>query len=810
MKITSKRGRKMILTKNVHILKDTENTIEFIMKPSEAVFFLDMKEILHDQPLILGKVQHEDQFLIKKEYLETALLIYIKDNTLFASIISRDFNFSPEKNSFAFKYESYMKEVTLKQTSDTAVSLFTATGELLFTMDDILAYESPRYEIPVDLKLKSTENRYMLAGKVEYDQFLTFLVYDLFKKEVIIRSMRFNLLSNKAGLQIEMVSPETIEISYKEDNVAVDLRKLTGKARKIFDFYQLEEHRDKHLLTSFTFNEIKYFIYNRQNGVFITKGKAMKITGYESRLKAFFVKDHLYIYGRNTHYAYKANGDYDYLYMDGNEEPLTKFYRPLKSRFLRRFGFFKIPTSSIISNDDLNHGLYLGDNQTALHPLKVDMKQKRGRIVTLKRTRDKALLLNASKRGSLFVHTSNSPEKFTLKQRIQTRISELKKGQRALQLFKFLFVVIGRLPKKQNLVIFESFHAKQYSDSPRAIYEYMKEYHSDYRLLWSVDRQAENMFKEFGVPYIRRFTIRWFLTFPRAKYWVNNVRLPGWMPKPEDTVYVQTWHGTPLKKLGIDIDEIHMPGTSTSTYKRNFITEARKWDYLVSPNAYSTEIFRRAFHYPGKIIESGYPRNDILTNHSAALAETIKEKLGIPAEKKVMLYAPTWRDDEFYAKGKYRFEFQFDLDNWKKEFGEDWVLLSRMHYLVAENFDFSAHEGTVYDASAYPDIRDLYLISDLLITDYSSVFFDFAILDRPIIFFMYDLETYRDQLRGFYIDIEEAPGPIVETQEELFKAINELKDSDVRMNPKFSVFKNKFSSLEDGDATKRVVKAFLE
>ncbi|TWT04985.1 CDP-glycerol glycerophosphotransferase family protein [Planomicrobium sp. CPCC 101079] len=371
--------------------------------------------------------------------------------------------------------------------------------------------------------------------------------------------------------------------------------------------------------------------------------------------------------------------------------------------------------------------------------------------------------------------------------------------------------MMGRMRRKEKLVMFESFHAKQYSDNPRAIYEYMKEYHPEYRLLWSIDKQAEPLFGDFGVPYVRRFTLSWFLTFPRAKYWVNNVRLPAWMPKPQETIFVQTWHGTPLKKLGIDIEEIHMPGTKTSTYKKNFVIESSKWDYLVSPNAYSTEIFRRAFHFKGKVIESGYPRNDVLANASPENIEHIKKNLGIPDEKKIMLYAPTWRDNEFYQKGKYKFQFQFDLDNWKKEFGEEWVLLSRMHYLVAENFDFSAHAGTVYDVSAYPDIRDLYLVSDMMVTDYSSVFFDYAILNRPIIFFMYDLEKYRNELRGFYINIEEdAPGPIVQTEEELFRAMRELMHSNVQLNPKFVAFRNKFASLEDGHASERVVKSFLE
>ncbi|WP_308787067.1 CDP-glycerol glycerophosphotransferase family protein [Planomicrobium stackebrandtii] len=391
------------------------------------------------------------------------------------------------------------------------------------------------------------------------------------------------------------------------------------------------------------------------------------------------------------------------------------------------------------------------------------------------------------------------------------KIKGLKDSSYTRRLFRAVFVILGKLPKKKKLVVFESFHAKQFSDNPRAIYEHMKEHYPEFKLLWSVDKSAIKLFEEFNVPYIRRFTIPWFWTFPRAEYWVNNVRLPRWMPKPKNTVYLQTWHGTPLKKLGLDIEEIHMPNTETESYKKNFTLESEKWDYLISPNSYSTEIFKRAFHYNGKVIETGYPRNDVLTNHSNQLISNLKKDLGIAEDKKVMLYAPTWRDNEFYQKGKYKFKFQFDLENWKKEFGDEWVLLSRMHYLVAENFDFSAYEGMVYDVSLYPDIRDLYLASDLLITDYSSVFFDYAILNRPIIFFMYDLENYRDQLRGFYMDIEkDAPGPIVQTERELFQAIQSMTEADVQLSPIFSEFKGRFSSLEDGLAAERAVKAFLK
>src|SRR5699024_1820814 len=148
--------------------------------------------------------------------------------------------------------------------------------------------------------------------------------------------------------------------------------------------------------------------------------------------------------------------------------------------------------------------------------------------------------------------------------------------------------------------------------------------------------------------------------------------------------------------------------------------------------AYSTQIFKRAFDFRKTVIESGYPRNDILYTHNneQSILE-IKAKLNIPLNKKVILYAPTWRDDDYYRVGQYKFTLQLDLNKLQNKLGDDYVVLLRMHYLVAEKLELSGHEDFVYDFSTYNDINELYLVSDLLITDYSSVFFDYANLKRP-------------------------------------------------------------------------------
>jgi len=390
---------------------------------------------------------------------------------------------------------------------------------------------------------------------------------------------------------------------------------------------------------------------------------------------------------------------------------------------------------------------------------------------------------------------------------------KIRRSKQALKLYKSAFNILSKVIKSdKRLVVFESFHGKQYSDNPRAIYEYMREHCPEYKLVWSADRRHVNLFKDLKLPYERRFSIRWLLTMSRAEHWVTNARLPLWIPKPKKTKYLQTWHGTPLKRLATDMEEVQMPGTNTEKYKRNFITETSKWDYLVSPNAYSTEIFKRAFQFDRTMIESGYPRNDYLYQmNNAEEINRLKDKMGIDSDKKVILYAPTWRDNQFYRKGQYKFDLEMDLDRFQEEFGETHVIILRMHYLVAENLDIGAYEGFVYDFSKYEDIRDLYLVADYLITDYSSVFFDYANLERPMLFFVYDIEDYRDNLRGFYFDFEKkAPGPLVKESEQLLQEIKKIEEEGFHPSEEFKAFVDRFCYLEDGHASKRVVKEVFQ
>ena len=240
---------------------------------------------------------------------------------------------------------------------------------------------------------------------------------------------------------------------------------------------------------------------------------------------------------------------------------------------------------------------------------------------------------------------------------------------------------------------------------------------------------------------------------------------------------------------------------------KSYDTDVKRYNYFISPNKFSTEKFITAFRVDkNKIIETGYPRNDYLTNITENEILNLKIKYNIPLEKKVILYAPTWRDNSFNNKG-YIFNLEVDFHYWKRELGEGFVVLFKPHYLIVNKYCNDDLKGFLYSIDEDEDINELYVISDILITDYSSVFFDYAILKRPIYFYMYDLKEYSDNLRGFYLDInKDLPGEVITNETKLLNLVKNNKSYYKHNEIKINIFNERYNNLQDGKCSEKVVK----
>jgi CDP-glycerol glycerophosphotransferase len=352
-------------------------------------------------------------------------------------------------------------------------------------------------------------------------------------------------------------------------------------------------------------------------------------------------------------------------------------------------------------------------------------------------------------------------------------------------------------------VLFESYESRAYGDNARAIYEELRRRVPDLRCRWMVvDGQTA---LPDGLEPLRRFSRDHFEALARARYVVipNYRPMEPWFETPADQVVVQTWHGAPFKRIGLDNPRWETMGARDNADRIR--AESGRWDYLLSPNPPSTPILRGAFGFDGEMLETGYPRTDVFhAPDRQQRAAAVKERLGLDPVKRVVLYAPTMRDDHRYAGNRYSLEMRLDLPAARRALADDHVLLVRRHAKVVDTVP-GVDGSFAIDVSAWPDVNELLLAVDVLITDYSSLTFDFAVTGRPMLFFTYDLADYRDRLRGFYFDPDRLPGPHVATSQELVAGIRDVDRLHAEHSEKYDAFRADFTPWDDGRAAERLV-----
>ncbi|MDQ8705804.1 bifunctional glycosyltransferase family 2 protein/CDP-glycerol:glycerophosphate glycerophosphotransferase [Streptomyces sp. LHD-70] len=355
-----------------------------------------------------------------------------------------------------------------------------------------------------------------------------------------------------------------------------------------------------------------------------------------------------------------------------------------------------------------------------------------------------------------------------------------------------------RASPRRDAVLYSSFDGRQHSDSPRAVHEELAGRDLGLEHLWVV-RDQQAVVPPSARPVVL-WSAEWYEALARCRAIVTNTQLPQWFERAEGQTVVQTWHGTPLKRIGRDVTG---SVSADPAYIATLPGRAAQWSALVSPNRVSTPILRSAFGYEGEVLEYGYPRSDLLhAADRAKVAAAVRERLGIPDDAKVVLYAPTWRENQPKTGGRYGLDLQLNLTAAERALGEDHVLLVRRHYLVGGTVPGSRF---VRDVTRYPDVAELLLISDVLVTDYSSLMFDFAQTGRPMLFHTHDLDHYRDTLRGFYFDFEaKAPGPLIAGQEELLDALRDPEAATAGHAAAYAAFRETYCDLDDGRAAARV------
>jgi len=373
--------------------------------------------------------------------------------------------------------------------------------------------------------------------------------------------------------------------------------------------------------------------------------------------------------------------------------------------------------------------------------------------------------------------------------------------QQAYRLFR-------RLPVHPGLAVFESHMGKQFSDSPRSIYQAAVDAGLD-RLgitpVWSHAGKTASGFPR-DVRLVMRESWRYYYTLARAEFWVDNQGLPRHFTRRRETTYIQTWHGTPLKRMGFDSPALERANVATRRVHKAMM---RRWSALLVPSEYFVETFVKSYGYQGRLVRNGLPRNDLLVHgvdEEWVLAK--KRELNLPTDRLLVLYAPTFRDRARRLERKYY--LPFDIKVMARELGGDVFLMLRTHYLDSYKLS-NRYLPFAADLTSHHDVTELMLIADVLVTDYSSVMFDFANTGRPMVFYTHDYEDYVRDERGTYVDLRDiAPGPLVSDTSALVAALKDVNTSHAAHRQRYAAFRARFCEHETGHAAADVVKEFFE
>ncbi|WP_421629363.1 bifunctional glycosyltransferase/CDP-glycerol:glycerophosphate glycerophosphotransferase [Corynebacterium pseudogenitalium] len=361
--------------------------------------------------------------------------------------------------------------------------------------------------------------------------------------------------------------------------------------------------------------------------------------------------------------------------------------------------------------------------------------------------------------------------------------------------------VVGRnLPVKRGLALFESHMGTQYSDSPRAIFEALRAQRPDLEVFWSVaDTSAPTI---CPTHLVRRHSDSYAMILARAATVVDNQGFPSYYQRRGGQLYLQTWHGVPLKQMG------RSSAVKSESELREIQRSVANWSLTFAPSSYYQEHLNEAMFYNGPVLKCGLPRNDRLVNYTDADRIAALRRLHLDPRKRYLLWAPTFR--ERGRLGVPKVEDMLNLSSLIGMLPDDVVLLTRPHYL--NRFEIPRElTGRVQDVSDIDEVSELYLACDLLITDYSSVMFDFAYTGKPIVIFAPDYEDYKEAQRGIIFDIaEEAPGPFVLAQEELPNAIEIALEEGAVKSDKYEQFVLKYVGSRKGGASEMAAKKILE
>lgn len=369
--------------------------------------------------------------------------------------------------------------------------------------------------------------------------------------------------------------------------------------------------------------------------------------------------------------------------------------------------------------------------------------------------------------------------------------------------FKVVYFIFRIFPIKENKVVVSNYVGKGYGDNAKYIVEELLNRNKNIDIVWLINDVSSSDNFPPQIRLVKINSIRSIYEQVTAKIWIDNVRKQSFVLKRKKQYYIQTWHGgIPLKK--IEYDAFNSIGLR---YINNMINDNRMIDLMVSNSKYTSNLYRTAFKYNGEILETGIPRNDCFISKMNELKLSAYSKLKfIDKQTKILLYVPTFRID--YSNNPYDIDFDKVLKLLEKKYNCKWKIMIKLHPNVPLEYKLSnCNNKNICNVSNYNDTQELESISDIIITDYSSLMFEALEINKPVVLYCKDYIEYIKNDREFYYDLSELPFKVAYDNNDLINILNNVDLN--KLNESYNDFKNKIGLIETGNSSRDVVDIIL-
>lgn len=778
----------------VEVIDVNFSHIHLYVKSLNEAIKLQMEDLTLEEPKYLFEYEIRDQIILEYKLAEKYIVyIYALNNKIYILKEENRKNKSiSHENTYTFHVKNFKKNLAVRQQGLTRLEVVDRSGREIVTIDNFLTAEEIDLNVEHEIGVGNENKRFILISKVSYDIYNLVVTYDSEKKEFNVFKILFNLLFEHPNIEITVRNRNEVFVENTLDGSRriLSFKRLSRKKPvKIFSKNVVKQFKDDNILSICVINRARYYIYVKQNGIFAARSNPLAVTQHKADLKVFSTRKSCYIYGRFTHHAYNSFKEYDYLYLRNSDHQIAKFVRPFGNiKFLKRFGFFRVPLSHFDIDERIHNNLFVGNKDRLIHNLQLKKNDDKVKTYTFQKYEDQLHVIRTNLQGNITSTTIPYAPEYSLGSRIKVKIAKV-----VSKIFK---------NKKKNLNLYFEKKSNKADESAFRVFEHVMKSDTpnstNYFVLNRDSVHYKDMKKKHGSNIIKKYSFKHYLSIYNADYFISSELSNHLL---NDRLYVDSLRNKIMEVPLVFLQHGIMFAKPVDN-PMAFGFHKDKNLYNMYKSVISSELEAKEFY------KMKYDRSDLILT---GLATFDFAKLAPEADK--IAYMPTyryWEEGLIYCDNIEETSYYKAIMKVIKGF-EEAGLIDRLLIVPHNKFsEFIYRNMPEYKHIISDNPSEALKIAKVFITDYSSAIYDAQYRGAYPIFYWEEKDYLIQQYKATPpVNEDNSPGPVVYNVDELMDTVKRAIKSNYKLDTKYKGNYSKINKFKDNKNTDRIV-SFLQ